>query len=76
MSKRDSPTVDTVAVRYDTPRAVRLGPSRQGTGGSPCVGPGSGADINCSTGFTAEGACESNGNTAIDCLGAGNDESV
>jgi hypothetical protein len=63
----DGMTTDSVRAAYQPPQALRLGSTVCGTGGIPCGGPGSGA-VGCNTGFTADGVCESNGNTATDCL--------
>jgi hypothetical protein len=66
--ENDSQTVGVVSSAYETPRALRLGETRKGMGGVPCDQPGSGADDDCSAGFSPAWTCESDGNQAGFCI--------
>ena len=58
---------------YESPRALRLGDARTGSGGFTCEAPGSG-DVGgqCIQNGTGAGGCEFDGNSAGACLDSGN----
>ena len=62
----DGMTTDSVRAAYEPPHALRLGPTGRGTGGTPCGGPGSGAQ-DCNTGFDTDGVCGTSGSSALNC---------
>jgi hypothetical protein len=71
-TESDGQTTENAPAVYEPPCALRLDQTPSGSGGAPCGGPGSGADYDCSTGFSPDYLCDSNGSGAGSCLSAGN----